>query len=259
MRIGSSKPSCCVARVIHAVGHRADRSCASPLSERRADLRAERRRGRCRAAAAAGAPPASCTPRPAPRCRPASCSGTRTFCPIMSNSVWSGLPPLDQLQRAGSAALPRRSRARRRCGAARRCRACARPPRRRRRVLPLWKIGIAMFTSWMWPVPIHGSLVIITSPGFSVCAGKTFRKCLTVAGRLPMNEAIDIADCAIERPSRVGQHDREIVRLAHQHRERRAHERGRGLVDHADEALPLDFQRDRVEFRVLRARLIRIP
>jgi hypothetical protein len=57
-----------------------------------------------------------------------------------------------------------------------------------------------MFTSWMWPVPIHGSLVIMTSPGFSVLAGNTSRKCLTVAGRLPMNDAIDMVDCASERP-----------------------------------------------------------
>src|SRR5688572_16975128 len=53
----------------------------------------------------------------------------------------------------------------------------------------------------MCPVPIHGSLVIITSPGLSVCAGNTSRKCFTVAGRLPMNDAIDIVDCASERPS----------------------------------------------------------
>src|SRR3954466_7240405 len=53
----------------------------------------------------------------------------------------------------------------------------------------------------MCPVPIHGSLAIITSPGFSVCAGNFFRKCLTVAGKVPMNEGIESTDCAIEWPS----------------------------------------------------------
>ena len=68
-------------------------------------------------------------------------------------------------------------------------------------ILPLWNIGIAMLTSWMWPVPIHGSLVIITSPGFSVRAGNFLRKCLTVAGSVPMNDGMDSTDCAIEWPS----------------------------------------------------------
>src|SRR3989304_1626833 len=52
----------------------------------------------------------------------------------------------------------------------------------------------------MWPVPIHGSLVIMTSPGLSVFGGNLARKCLTVAGSVPMNDGIDSTDCAIERP-----------------------------------------------------------
>ena len=65
--------------------------------------------------------------------------------------------------------------------------------------------------------------------------------------------------CAIERPSRVGQHAREVVGLAHQHRERRAHERGRGLVDDGDEPLPLDFQRDGSRFTLSSAPHSRVP
>src|SRR5258706_12928143 len=45
----------------------------------------------------------------------------------------------------------------------------------------------------------------------------------------------------------IGQHDGKIVRLAHEHRERRAHERGRRFVDHADQALPLDLERNGIE------------
>src|SRR6185503_12710809 len=38
----------------------------------------------------------------------------------------------------------------------------------------------------------------------------------------------------------------EVARLAHDRGERRAHERGRLLVDHSDQAVPADVERDRI-------------
>ena len=42
----------------------------------------------------------------------------------------------------------------------------------------------------MWPVPCHGSLVISTSPGRMCWAPIPFRKCRTVAGRVPMKDGM---------------------------------------------------------------------
>ena len=40
-------------------------------------------------------------------------------------------------------------------------------------------------------MPIHGSLVITTSPGLHVAGGKRRRKCFTVRDIVPTNEGID--------------------------------------------------------------------
>src|SRR5258705_7151247 len=45
----------------------------------------------------------------------------------------------------------------------------------------------------------------------------------------------------------VSQHDGKVVRFAHEHRKRGAHERGRRFIDHADESLPLDLERNGIE------------
>ena len=47
----------------------------------------------------------------------------------------------------------------------------------------------------------------------------------------------------------ISQHDGEVVSITHQRREAGPDERGGGLVDHADQALPEDFQFDRIERR----------
>ena len=52
--------------------------------------------------------------------------------------------------------------------------------------LPSLKIGLASVMSGRWPVPSQMSLVISTSPGESLSAGKKRRKCFTVSGKVPM-------------------------------------------------------------------------
>ena len=70
---------------------------------------------------------------------------------------------------------------------------------------------------------------------------------MTVAGRLPMNDAIDIVDCASERPcASVSTTAKSFASRTSTENDVRMNAVD-GFVDHADEALPLDFERDRVE------------
>ena len=50
------------------------------------------------------------------------------------------------------------------------------------------------------PVPKYGSLVINTSPADKFSEEKWLMKCLTVSGRVPMNEGILSEACAREFP-----------------------------------------------------------
>src|SRR5262249_467443 len=50
--------------------------------------------------------------------------------------------------------------------------------------------GFTTHTSLRWPVPIHGSLVMSTSPGRRPSAPIAARKWRTVAGRVAMNEGM---------------------------------------------------------------------
>ena len=65
---------------------------------------------------------------------------------------------------------------------------------------PPWKIGLSTQTSLMCPVPIHGSLVISTSPGRMPSAPIAARKWRTVAGSVPMNDGMLPVFWASARP-----------------------------------------------------------
>ena len=56
---------------------------------------------------------------------------------------------------------------------------------------PSRNTGVAIEKSGRWPVPIHGSFVITTSPGFHVSGGNRRRKCFTVRDIVPTNDGID--------------------------------------------------------------------
>src|SRR5262249_40360115 len=55
---------------------------------------------------------------------------------------------------------------------------------------------------------------------------------------------------------RVGQHDGEVIAVAHQRGEAGADEGGRRLVHDADEALPENLQLDRIEPSIANERLV---
>ena len=76
------------------------------------------------------------------------------------------------------------------------CAVLAANPRR----APSRKTGFATQMSGRCPVPIHGSLVMRTSPDASVSGGNSRRKCRTVRGRVLMNDGILSVAWAMERP-----------------------------------------------------------
>ena len=57
--------------------------------------------------------------------------------------------------------------------------------------MPSMNTGVAMEKSGRWPVPIHGSLVMTTSPGLQVPGGKRRRKCFTVRDMVPTKEGME--------------------------------------------------------------------
>src|SRR5204862_43329 len=64
-----------------------------------------------------------------------------------------------------------------------------------------WKIGLRTETSLMWPVPIHASLVMRTSPGRIEAAPSSRLKWRAVAGRAPMHEGLGLAEVRRPLPS----------------------------------------------------------
>src|SRR5712691_1134150 len=63
------------------------------------------------------------------------------------------------------------------------------------------KIGWAKETSGRWPVASQGLLVMKTSPGRSVSAGNSLKKCFTVRGRQPIKDGMLTCDWVSELPS----------------------------------------------------------
>ena len=67
-------------------------------------------------------------------------------------------------------------------------------------IRPRWKMGAASVRSGRWPVPIQGSLLMMTSPGCRVAAGYLTRNACTDIGRVPMKEGTLRVACTTARP-----------------------------------------------------------
>src|SRR5690606_17894584 len=61
-------------------------------------------------------------------------------------------------------------------------------------------MGLPTVISGKWPVPSHGSLVIMISPSSSCSSGNFSRKQRMVRGAVPINEGIPLEAWAMELP-----------------------------------------------------------
>ena len=168
-------------------------------------------------------------------------SGTRTFWRRKSFQHRIDLPARTAFM-MGICSPPRIRRAHRASGSCRRCPARAQRSPQIRPVGGHEKSASATVMSGKCPVPSQMSLVIRMSSGASASGGNTSRKCVIVRGRVPMKDGILSVACASDRPARPSA-PREVVRFAHDGRERGAHDRGRRLVDDGDQPRPQHFER----------------
>ena len=112
---------------------------------------------------------------------------------------------------------------------------------------PSRKIGFATVMSGRWPVPVPDVVGDEDVAGLERLERKLLEEMPDRARHGADERRHAVGRLRDRLPLRVGQHAREVVRLAHDGRERRALQRRRGLVGDRDEPRPDHLERDGVE------------